>query len=343
MGPVAPLTPLPEQVLHDAAAWDALQAAQRPVVLRGLVPDWPLVRCARVSPEAVCAALMRYDNGQPVDAVMVPPESGGRIGYGGGASGFNYLRNRVPVSAVLEQIARYSRFDVAPAVAVQSAVIDECLPGFAQAHPVPWVAPGTVARIWIGNGVVTPAHVDESSNLACVAAGRRRFTLFPPDAAANLYLGPVDHTPTGSPISLIDTRNPDLARHPRYRKALEVAAFAELAPGDAIYIPPLWWHQVESLEALNVLVNCWWRRPGALAGGSPFDALLHALLALKGAGAAERAAWRALFDHLVFHEGADPAAHLPAEWQGVLGQPSPALEQDIRDWLVRRLGQKEAT
>ena len=33
---------------------------------------------------------------------------------------------------------------------------------------------------------------------------------------------------------------------------------AELQPGDAIFIPSLWWHQVESLSAVNGLVNYWW-------------------------------------------------------------------------------------
>ena len=69
---------------------------------------------------------------------------------------------------------------------------------------------------------------------------------FPPDQVANLY-GAVDLTPAGQAISLVDTRKPDLEKHPDFRHAMMQAFSAELQPGDAIFIPSLWWHQVESL------------------------------------------------------------------------------------------------
>mgnify|MGYP000193751085 CR=1 FL=1 len=57
---------------------------------------------------------------------------------------------------------------------------------------------------------------------------------------------------------MVDIRQPDLEQFPNYAKAEAVAQQAILEPGDAIYIPALWWHGVESLEGLNVLVNYWW-------------------------------------------------------------------------------------
>jgi len=93
-------------------------------------------------------------------------------------------------------------------VAVQSALIADCLPGFLADHAMP-LLPATIApRIWIGNRVTTPTHFDESNNIACVVAGRRRFTLFPPEQIANLYIGPIDFAPTGTPISLVNLPDP---------------------------------------------------------------------------------------------------------------------------------------
>lgn len=77
----------------------------------------------------------------------------------------------------------------------------------------------------------------------------------------NLYIGPLDFAPTGGAISMTRLDRPDDPRFPRLHHALEHSLTAELQPGDAIYIPPLWWHHVESLQTLNALVNYWWKGP----------------------------------------------------------------------------------
>jgi hypothetical protein len=229
-----------------------------PAVLRGLVRDWPAVQQALHSPEAVCRYVTRFDRGAPVDALLLKPEEHGRIFYSPDLHGFNYLRKRVTISSVVEQVVRYSHFPSAPAVAAQSAPVHECLPGFELENLLPLLGPEVRPRIWLGNRVTTPAHFDQSSNIACVVAGRRRFTLFAPNQVDHLYNGPLAYAPTPTPISLVDFRAPDFARFPRFREALANARVAELEPGDAIYMPPLWWHHVESLAPLNILVNYWW-------------------------------------------------------------------------------------
>jgi len=231
--------------------------AGRPLVLRGLVADWPAAQRGRESPEAICRYLIERDNGAPVDAIMLAPEEHGRIFYNAAMDGFNFLRNRVPISRVIEQIARYSAFATAPAVAVQSALIRDCLPRFLDENPL-HLLDAVDPRIWIGNEIVTPAHYDGSHNIACVVAGRRRFTLFPQAQIENLHIGPFDFAPAGPAISLVDFAKPDFTRFPRFRAALEHASSAELGPGDALYIPVHWWHHVVSLDVCNVLVNYWW-------------------------------------------------------------------------------------
>jgi len=231
-------------------------AASKPVVLRGLVADWPAAQHGRASPQSICQYLIERDSGIPVDAILLAPTERGRIFYNAAMDGFNFLRDRLPVSRVLEQIARYSHFAAPPAVAVQSALIRDCLPRFLDENPMQLLE--CEPRIWIGNAIVTPAHYDNSRNLACVVAGRRRFTLFPPEQIDNLHVGPIDFAPAGPCISLVDFADPDHARFPRFRAAFEHARAAELGPGDAIYIPTGWWHHVVSLDVCNVLVNYWW-------------------------------------------------------------------------------------
>jgi hypothetical protein len=231
-------------------------AASKPVVLRGLVADWPATRHGRDSPEAICRYLIERDGGAPVDAILLAPAERGRIFYNDAMDGFNFVRNRLPVARVVEQVARYSHFAVPPAVAVQSALIRDCMPRFPDENPLPLL--DAEPRIWIGNAIVTPAHYDHAQNVACVVAGRRRFTLFPPEQIGNLHIGPIDFAPAGPCISLVDFANPDHARFPRFRAALEHARIAELGAGDAIYIPLRWWHHVASLDVCNVLVNYWW-------------------------------------------------------------------------------------
>jgi hypothetical protein len=247
-----------------------------PAVLRGLVRDWPAVQRALESPEAICRYVLGFERGAPVDALLLPPEAGGRIFYSPDLQGFNYVRRRVPIATVVEQVVRYSHFPVAPAVAAQSAPVHECLPGFEKRNVLPLLGPEVQPRIWLGNRVTTPAHFDQSSNIACVVAGRRRFTLFAPEQVENLYIGPLDFAPTPTPISLVEFRAPDFERFPRFREALANARVAELEPGDAIYLPPLWWHHVESLAPLNILVNYWWGA-AAEAPKAAFGKLLSSL------------------------------------------------------------------
>jgi len=312
---------------------------KRPAVLRGIVSDWPSVRAGRESPEALVRYLTRFATAAAVDALMSAPEIDGQIFYNDSMSGFNFHRNRLPLLAIAEQVLRYARFPKSPAVAVQSALIRDCLPGFAKENCLGLVAAGVQPRIWLGNQITTPTHVDEWNNIGCVVAGRRRFTLFPPEQISNLYIGPIDFAPTGAAMSLVSLRQPDFARYPRFRDALAAAQTAEVNPGDAVFIPPLWWHHVESLEPFNVLVNYWWHDvagDGASAD-SAFDALVHGILSVRALPPATRRAWGALFEHYVFGAGAGVVDHIPQERHGMLGDLSPEQLAALRAHLARRL------
>jgi hypothetical protein len=310
--------PIPEVHGVDRDRFEReIVAAGTPVVMRGLVAGWPAAKLGRESHEAICRYLIERDSGTPVDAILLRPEEKGRIFYNAAMDGFNFVRNRLPISRVIEQVARYSAFESAPAVAAQSALIGACLPRVLEENRMPLLDAAIVPRIWLGNAITVPAHFDDSNNIACVVAGRRRFTLFPPAQIGNLYIGPIDFAPTGAPISLVDFSAPDYERFPRFREALAHAVVAELGPGDALYIPPLWWHHVRSLEQCNILINYWW---GASHGNNAgLDCLMHALVSLRQMPEAHRAAWGALFQYYVFGDGETARAHIPPARHGVLG------------------------
>jgi hypothetical protein len=312
---------------------------QRPAVIRGLVEHWVAVREARISSDAFIRYIRQFDVGKPVDALLMRPEFEGQISYNDPMTGFNFVRNRLPLSEIAEQASRYAKLSNAPSVAAQSALIRDCLPGFEEHNRLGALSPRVQPRIWLGNRISTPTHVDEWSNIGCVVAGRRRFTLFPPDQISNLYIGPLDFAPTGAAMSLVSLRAPDFERFPRFRQALDAAQTAELGPGDAIYIPPLWWHHVESLDPFNVLVNYWWREAAEPdeRESAAFDALLHGILSIRKLPPATRRAWAAFFEHYVFTAQDDAVSHIPAARHGILGELTPDQSATLRAHLLRQL------
>jgi hypothetical protein len=311
--------------------------AYRPVVLRGFAADWPAVRAGREGAAAVAAYLKDFDNGAPVEAYVGPPEIGGRFFYTDAERAVNFERRPGAISAILDDILALDDQAAPPAIYVGSTPTARVLPGFAEANGHDLLAVPVEPRLWFGNATTAQTHYDMADNIAVVVAGRRRFTLFPPEQTANLYVGPLDFTLAGQPISMVHLEAPDLDRYPRFAEAVRHGLSAELEPGDAMYIPTAWWHHVRSLDRLNVLVNYWWRdMPPEV--GTPFAVLLHGLLAVRHLPAPQRAAWKAIFDHYLFEANGDPAAHLPDDRKGVLGPLTPRLAQNIRAFLKRALG-----
>jgi len=323
--------------LDLAAFRGEIVPSYKPIILRGLVRDWPVVAAARRSDAEAAAYLAGFDRGASVEAFVGPPEIKGRFFYRSDM-GFNFERRRGPFGDVLRDILALSTQEHAPAVYIGSAPVPDVLPGFAERHPMALLeGTSAVPRIWIGNNSVVSTHFDLSDNIACVVAGRRRFTVFPPEQLPNLYVGPLDHTMAGQPASMVELNAPDFERFPRFREALAAALTAELEPGDAIYIPTLWWHQIEALSPFNILVNHWWEdAPGDR--GSMFEAMVHAIFAAGTLPPERLQSWRLWFDHYVFRKDGDPAAHLAPEHRGILGQSTPPLRQRLRQFLMRTLG-----
>ena len=318
----------------DAATFRAeILSAAQPVVLRGQVADWPMARAGRESPQALADCIRRFDRGAAVDVLEAPASTGGRLFYRDGLRGFNFERQRAQVGATLDRLLALAGEPEAPRLFIESIPTDEYLPEFGASHTMPLLAASVRPRIWIGNAVTVQTHYDLYYNIACVVGGRRRFTLFAPEQVANLYPGPLENTPAGTPLSMVPLHDPDLAKYPRFAAALRHAVSAELEPGDALYIPFGWWHHVQSLTPFNALVNYWWNDGPQY--GSPYGVVLHAALVLRDLPADQRAVWRALFDTLVFTDAETALGHLTPEQRGLLGPPTLERMQKVRAMLAQ--------
>lgn len=322
-----------ESVTPQQFADDVAQRYQ-PVVMRGVANAWPAVQAGRSGPRGMADYLLHFDRGAPADVMMGAPEINGRFFYSDDLRGFNFHRAQVALPVLLAELIRQADELQPNALYAGAASAPDKFPGWSDANPLPFATPDATPRVWLGNNTRASTHYDVSSNIAVVVAGRRRFALFPPEQAANLYVGPLDMTIAGQPVSMVDLEAPDLRRYPRFATAQETMQVAWLEPGDAIFIPSLWWHDVRAEGPLNVLVNYWWGQETV----SPFPALVHAMLSVRDLPAEQRAAVRRWFDAFVFaDQAADAGSHLPPHARGPLGSPSPEREDAIRTFLIRTL------
>ena len=331
-------TPEFRDVTAETFRTDILPTA-RPAILRGLVADWPAVQAGRDSPEALADHIRGFDNGTPVRFTEGAPSIQGRFFYNDDLSGVNFDQREGTVASVLDRLLTLQEDADPPAVAMQSIPEPQALPGFARANPSPLLGEDVFPRLWIGNAATVHTHHDMNDNIACAVAGRRRVILFPPDQTRNLYIGPFERTPAGPPVSMVSVVEPDLERHPRFVEAWAAAEVADLEPGDALFIPSLWWHHVRATASLSMLVNYWWDA-GPAGAPSPFDAMVLSLAALRGLPVERRRAWRAFYDHYVFEADEATHAHLPPNRRGVLGPLTPTTLDRIRRFVVAALSRR---
>ncbi len=314
---------------------DDILNSKEPLVLRGLAADWPLVKAAVQSSAEAEAYILEFDSGQPLTAYRGGPEIDGRIFYNADLSGFNFERIRLPLPELFENLRQYSSEAQPPTLYVGSTMVDNWLPELRRDNDLVIEGEDPLVSIWIGNRSRIAAHYDFPTNIACCVAGRRRFTLFPPEQLENLYVGPIDFTPAGQSISLVDFANPDYEAYPKFREAVKAAQVVELEPGDAILIPSMWWHHVESMDDMNILINYWWRNTPAYMS-TPVNVLQHGIMGIRELPPEQRAAWREVFDHYVFNASEDNYQHIPEQARGVLNPLDEQMARQIHNLLLSK-------
>ncbi|GLR73110.1 cupin [Agaribacter marinus] len=313
----------------------------KPVILKGLVNDWPVLKKAKES----SASLHEYLTAKSINTTHTvrtfeaPKSINGRYFYNEGTDKYNFKEKDQSFAQAIKTIFELTQTQNQElSVYTGSIGIFPHVQGFIEENPHPFQLNSKIEpRFWLGNSSTVSTHYDEFDNIACLVSGKRTFTLFPTEQVKNLYPGPIDKSPAGAPMSMVDIDNPNFDKHPRYKDALEHALVAELAPGDGFYNPPLWWHNVRSEGDYCMLVNYFWLNDNRKLE-SPINTLLHGLYTLSHLSEAERKNWKYLIDYFVFKAEGEPLAHLNEAERGIFRKIDPQHAYDIRDYMLRNMG-----
>ncbi|WP_257456491.1 cupin-like domain-containing protein [Archangium lipolyticum] len=205
----------------------------RPVVLQGLMEDWPALRrwsldyfrehCGEVEVE-----IMSGRNANPNHA-------------------FEHDRHRATVRLaeflrMIQEAGETNDFYMVPRnenwsreglrrlredVRAPSGIID------------PALDPMMMTLLLGPAGTLTPLHHDNMNILLSQVLGRKHFKLVPSFQPHRVY-------PRHGTFSHVDVSNPDTTRHPAFQEADMVEVVLE--PGEMIFIPVGWWHWVRALD-----------------------------------------------------------------------------------------------
>ncbi len=302
-----------------------------PIVMRGIARDWEPVRVGLESPVAFGRWLKQKVGQQDVRILAGKDPDDSTFFYDDNLVDNNFERDRMAFGEFIDTILDTADDARAKNLYLQGTDAGNLSADLRAALHLPHAPASSEPSVWMGNKTTAQTHFDLSQNIAVVVSGTRRFTLFPPEQVANLYMSPVETAPCGTPISMVRLDAPDFQRHPHFGEALAHAVSADLEPGDAIFIPYMWWHQVQASGTLNMLVNYWWNEYDAF--GSPMFAMLHSVLTVRDMPPAMRSAWKAMFDHFVFADGENAGArsmdHMPIQSRGGLGPVSPEMRKHL--------------
>ncbi|MBW4652947.1 MAG: cupin-like domain-containing protein [Kaiparowitsia implicata GSE-PSE-MK54-09C] len=131
-----------------------------------------------------------------------------------------------------------------------------------------FTSPVTALNLWVGpSGHISCLHYDPMDGTLMQLQGSKHIILFPPDQLYNLYpFAVMNHLWYGlrrrAVYSQVYPDRPDFDSFPRFQEALRHRQDVTLKPGEILFIPSGWWHEVSSVGAGAVLsINRWWNVP----------------------------------------------------------------------------------
>jgi hypothetical protein len=236
-----PLSAVPRMRVPDRAAFQARAAEGLPFLVTGVVERWPL--CA-FTPD-----LLRERFGNvPVRA---------RTG--------DYINTAFAHDRAMRDMSMRAYLDL---VAAGGAALPPYVGNLeinalnGMCHWPGYFSKMGPPRFWLGPaGTVTPLHCDYDDNIFAQVWGTKRIFLAPPHHDEFLYPREANPVLVGSPF---DPEHPDFERFPLARQAALVECVVN--PGDLLYVPAGWYHQVRALT-FSLSANRWARAmPLALKG-----------------------------------------------------------------------------
>lgn len=150
-------------------------------------------------------------------------------------------------------------------------------------------------NFWLSvKGSRSSLHFDDYNNVLCVVSGRKRVSAWPPSCTNKLYPHPLGGECANH--SRVDVSSPHvLETHPLFADAEPFKSVYDMRPGDALYIPEGWWHQVDS-DPHTAAVNFWWESDFARGLGGVMDAY-YARKSMESLVASEKTRVLGAFQH----------------------------------------------
>ncbi|MBO9670182.1 MAG: cupin-like domain-containing protein [Sphingobium sp.] len=216
---------------------DHFYATSRPCVIGGAIAGWPAL--AKWTPEY----LRNTVGDAPVEF------QGGRDEAGDFELAKDRHKRVAPFTAYLDLIEDNPGND-AYVTAYNSAANQAAFaPLMADIRPIPSLLGPGEGMLWVGPaGTFTPLHFDLTNNLLIQITGRKRVMLVSPNQTKLM----AHRRHVFSDVH--DLEDPAcMARQPQAKDVRPYVVMLE--PGDMLFIPVGWWHQVRSLD-FSVMMTC---------------------------------------------------------------------------------------
>jgi hypothetical protein len=216
---------------------DHFYAPSRPCVIAGTIAEWPAL--AKWTPDYLRAAV----GDAPVEF------QGGRDEAGDFELAKDRHKRVAPFSAYLDLIENSPGNDAYVTAYNSAANQTAFAPLMADIRPVPSLLGPGEGMLWVGPaGTFTPLHFDLTNNLLIQIVGRKRVHLVSPNQTRLM----ANRRHVFSDVHDLEDAT-CMARDPQ---AKDIRPYVvTLEPGDMLFIPVGWWHQVRSLD-FSVMMTC---------------------------------------------------------------------------------------